>query len=65
MSQEKSERDEIEITAEMLEAAALRLWELVGDDGISRRRPLDEFQWLIGQCLLAAGLQMEEHVSDY
>lgn len=56
-----SAQDEIEVTPAMVEAGALRLWELAGDDGISRRSSLSEFHWLFSQALEAAGLQTVAH----
>ena len=50
---------QIEVTPEMIEAAPRELWELVGDDGLTRRAPLSEFEWIIGRCLSVAGLKME------
>ncbi len=60
----EKDQKEIEITPDMIEAGAVRLWELVGDDGVSRTQPLSEFKWLIGQCLSAAGLRIHESSTD-
>lgn len=51
----------VEVTPEMVEVASRELWDLVGDDGLTRRSPLSEFEWVIGRCLSAAGLKMEAH----
>ena len=46
--------NQIEVTPEMISLAAVELWELVGDDGLTRKSPLTEFEWIIAQALSAA-----------